>query len=159
IMSSAPFDNSTVTGIFLQDNTTPSGVNRNSNSIIANNIVYGFNSDPVVWSLGTSLAGITVRNNAYFSVSSSRPLWVGGSAQALNLTDWQSQLATDNNSMLRDPLLTDPTAYHSTDFLYYSPNGANPTSTSPVWKAGVGLSGTFADNFASTPRADWSIGA
>ena len=71
IVSTHRFKKASVYGIYLQDNKTPSGTQRNFNTVIQNNIVYGSQSDSLI-SAGTigSLDGITLSHNLFFNADS-----------------------------------------------------------------------------------------
>jgi hypothetical protein len=160
ILPSATFQNTEVMGIFLSDNTTPSGINRNVGSTIANNIVYGPVAAPLVWSeLAQPLAGITLDYNGYYSTAAN-PFRTGSNVQNnYALAGWQGAAAADAHSFYADPLLLDVAPFNSPGLNAYDYVSAKLQTGSPALGQGVSQATTFTDNFELIARAVWNIGA
>jgi hypothetical protein len=160
ILPSASFGGSDVAGIYLTDNTTPSGINRNTNSFIVNNIVYGFGSAPLIWSqLAQPITGITLDRNVYYSAYA-QPFWFGGDTQQhLNLAGWKSAVANDGGSTFADPLLRGPTQFQATGTQQYDFAGAALQAGSPALGFGISQAATFTNNFLLQTRPTWNAGA
>jgi hypothetical protein len=161
VMPFAPLATADVMGVFLQDNTTPSGVNRNSNSVIANNIVIGYNTDPLIWSeLAGPLGGITLTHNLYFSPAAT-PFRAGNSAvMDLSLAGWQALLGSGNEagSLFRDPQLVNAALFRGPRPAPYDVRNADLGAASPARNAGVAQT-VYTVNFAGAARAGWNVGA
>jgi len=142
-------------GIEIQDNMTPSGTNRNTSSLIENNVVYGFNADLLVWSRqATNVAGITWNHNVYFS-SGATVFGSGVPAVAASLAGWQAaHPGFDAASLWLNPLLVGVTQFAAAADTspVYDWRYAAPTGSSPAKGAGVSLSSFFTDDFTLAPR-------
>ena len=148
------------TGIEIQDNYTPSGVNRNVGSTIANNIVYGFNSGDYVFvsrqgSAGGGLTGVTVNNNSYYSLAAS-PFGFGPVPTAYSFANWKANATgLDTNSVFADPLFSDVTQFRgsTTTAPVYNPTYATVAASSPSIDAGLNLGSPF--NLALNSTSAW----
>jgi hypothetical protein len=161
IMPFSSFPNTNTYGIYLQDNTRPSGTNRNVNSVIANNIIYGFNNDPLVFSeLAGILGGITLDYNAYFS-GAALPFGAGfNTVQLYNFATWKAvMVGSDANSKFVDPLLIDVTQFRAAGTTPYDYTQANLQAGSPALNSGTPQTFTPSVNFLLAPRSSWNIGA
>jgi hypothetical protein len=102
-------------GIEIQDNLSPSGINRNANTEIRNNVVYGHGRGALVWShqgaVGGGLQGIRFGNNLYYSLNT-RPFLAGETARALSFADWRG-LAREENTLFADPEITRVDAFRA----------------------------------------------
>ncbi|MGO9091378.1 MAG: choice-of-anchor Q domain-containing protein [bacterium] len=126
-------------GIYIEDNYTPSGTNRNANSKVENNIVVASGStdlavDELQGSLGAPL-GITFDYNGYYNSNNSTPLAWGGTSYGF--VNWKSQSGQDAQSIDANPL-----------FASTSTPNFQLQNTSPAIKAGtnVGLTTDYAGN-------------
>ena len=158
IMPQATYPNSTIYGMFLTDNA-----NRNVNTVIANNVIYGYNNDFVVYSERTGpLTGITLDNNVYFSPAST-PFGSGNSVQIFyNFANWKLNVAgSDINTKFLDPLLISPSTFLVIGTSAFNYNNADLQSSSPAQNAGVVQPRAQAVNFRLQPRvgATWNVGA
>jgi hypothetical protein len=152
-------------GIFLQDNTTPSGTNRNMGSVIANNIIVGYNNDPLIFSARTgAIVGITLQNNLYFSPSA-KPFGSGNAVvSTYNFTQWKTNVGAgqENGSLFTDPLLENVSHFQTAGPAPYLFGNARPKTSptaSPALGAGASQAATFANNIELAPRgATWNIG-
>ncbi|NJK43725.1 MAG: hypothetical protein HC933_05080 [Pleurocapsa sp. SU_196_0] len=105
-----------VFGIKLRDNVTPSGTNRNVGSVIANNAVYGFNDDLIMYSEQSgALQGITLSNNLYFSLAA-KPFAVGydSSFKTTDFAGWKASVGAETGSQFKDPMLENVARLHGT---------------------------------------------
>jgi Divergent InlB B-repeat domain/Right handed beta helix region len=159
ILPKDPLPNTNTMGIFLQDNTSPSGVNRNVNSYIQNNIIYGFGNAPLIWIENqNALSGITVSNNVYYSAYAT-PFRIGSSAvQNVNFGSWQSLTGSDAASLFQDPLLVDATGFQAPGITPYDAANAGLTNASPARTAGKPQS-AYSNNLPGLPRQVWASGA
>jgi hypothetical protein len=157
IMPAWTFQNSNTYGIYLQDNGS-----QNTNSFIQNNIVYGFQSDPLFHSEknGTLLPGINIDYNLYFSATA-KPFSAGyNNVVTLNFTQWKAAIVgADTHSIFADPLLLDVTAFRGGTTNVYDHNKARLQPGSPALGTGTPQPYTPAVNFANQPRSTWNIGA
>jgi hypothetical protein len=160
-----------VFGIRLQDNTATNGTNNNVGSVIANNIIVGYNNDalifagrtgPLLFSVGAEpLRGITLKNNVYFSASAT-PFGSGSnSTTSYNFASWKTNAGTGQEigSLNQNPLLQNVAHFQSSAFARYQFRNAKPAAGSPA--IGAGSTQTdFSNSFELTTRtAPWSIGA
>ncbi len=161
--SGSPYSSTNIYGIYLQDNTSPSGVNRNTNSIIENNIVYGFTGDPLIFSeVAGAISGVIVDYNDYYSSAGASPFGVGYNSITFGaFAWWQSKASVDTHSKYTNPLLVDATAFSATAATtpVYDYAKANVGTGSPAAAAGASLSSSFTVNFAGTSRSTWNMGA
>ncbi len=148
-------------GIYLLDNTTPSGTNRNTNSFIQNNIVYGFNNDSLISTeIAGALGGINLDFNTYFSASNAAFRRGFNTVTYSNFAGWKTAIAgSDTNSQFIDPKLIDVTAFRAIGIGAYDPRNANLKAGSPVIGAGTAQSFLPAINFLGTSRSGWNAGA
>ena len=156
ILPATPLPNTSTMGIFLQDNTTPSGTNRNVNSVIQNNIVYGFGNAPLIWIQNQkALSGVSMDRNVYFSPQSEtafgleatkpragRPavLWEFVASKARSLLGWGAPvpfhewqaLGLDLHGQFMDPLLVNAAAFQAGPGVPYDYRHAQLRSGSPA---------------------------
>jgi hypothetical protein len=150
-----------VFGIKLGDNTTPSGTNQNVNTVVANNIVYGFNQDPVIYSdKSGALEGITLSNNVYYSAAP-KPFgsWDGTNVLAFDLAAWKTSVKSEVNSQFKDPMLENIAHFRTLSPTLYQFDQAKPKAGSPVIGAGTPMPFTSAMDFELKPRVGWNAGA
>jgi hypothetical protein len=150
-----------VFGIKLRDNTSDTGINQNLNTVIANNIVYGFNQDPVIYSDRTgALEGITLTNNLYFSLAT-KPFgsWDGTNVLAFDLAAWKTSVKSEANSQFKDPLLESIEHFRTPSPTLYKYDQAKPKVGSPAIGAGISMPFTPPVDFELKPRVGWNIGA
>jgi hypothetical protein len=152
-------------GIFLQDNTTPSGTNRNTGTTIANNIIIGYNNDPLVYSARTgAITGITLKNNLYFSPSAA-PFGSGDNTVfSYNFAQWKTNVGAGQEvgSLFADPLLQNVAHFQTVGIAPYLYGNARPKAgppTSPALGAGASQATTFTNNIELQTRSVWNIGA
>jgi hypothetical protein len=154
------FANTDTFGVYLQDNKTPSGTQRNSNTVIQNNIIYGYNADYVFFTqLTGAQGGINLNFNNYFSATA-KPFGSGDSTVAsYTFAQWKAAITgSDVNSKFQDPLLLDLTAFRATGVVPYDFTKANLGPGSPALNAGTPQ--TFPPvNYTGAARATWNIGA
>ena len=162
ILPASPPPNTDTIGIFLQDNTTPSGVNRNVNSVIQNNVIYGFGNVPLIWSeLAGPLLGIAIDYNNYYGVTSTSSFRVGSNSVAsIGLVAWQSQLSgAETHSTFQDPKLVGIAQFNVGGITPYDYKNADLSATSPLRGAGTAQS-TISTNLIGASRAgNWNLGA
>jgi hypothetical protein len=150
-----------VFGIKLGDNTTPSGTNQNVNTTIANNLVYGFNQDPVMYSdKSGALEGITLSNNLYFSAAP-KPFgsWDGTNVLAFDLAAWKTSVQSEVNSQFKDPMLESIAHFRTPSPTLYKYDQAKPKAGSPAIGAGEQMPFMPAVDFELKPRVGWNVGA
>ena len=151
-----------VFGIFLQDNTAPSGTNRNVGTVIANNVIVGYNEDKLIYSARTgALGGITLKNNLYFSAAAA-PFGSGDAVQInyATLAQWATNAGGESGSQFTDPQLQSVAHFQSSAFARYQYRNAKPLPGSPA--LGTGAAQTeFSTNFELTarPATPWNVGA
>ena len=169
-------------GLYLWNNTTPSGANPNTNSFVVNNLIVGWssatsaNSQNVIWYQGNGAdPGVTVNNNAYWNpnVANTFNLGFNSTVATDTFAQWQTATGNDSLGLFTNPGLTNlqalvdpgyPNTPVSTPFDYHN---AVPQSGSPLIGKGMNLStfsaipGTaFVTNLLGQNRgASWSIGA
>jgi hypothetical protein len=139
-----------VYGMFLLDNG-----GRNVGTVIANNIIYGFNNDWLIYSAASSQPGIAFTHNMYFSTAAN-PFGIGGSRSSFG--QWAAAMH-ETTTTSSDPKLVDVTRYRGTGSDPWNPRGANLQASSPARNAGA-VQSEYSDNFADQPRstAGWNIG-
>ena len=160
IMPFNPIPNTSTFGILLQDNTS-SGTQRNTNSIIQNNIIYGYNNDAVIFTqLNGAQTGVNINNNMYFS-GSTAPFGAGfNTVSSYDFAGWKVAITgADTNSFFADPQFVDVTQFRAAAPAPYLIDNANLGPTSPARNAGTPQSFLPTVNFNLTPRAGWNIGA
>jgi hypothetical protein len=160
ILPPAALPNTDVIGIFLQDNTTPSGTNRNTNSFIQNNIVYGLSASvPLIWSeYPGAIAGIALSNNVYFS-GYATPFWQGSAnVLTLNFANWVSKTAADSASAFKDPGMVDATAFQASGTTPYDYTKADLSSSASARSFGQPQT-VFSNNLPGNTRSAWNSGA
>lgn len=160
VMPKHRFENAPAYGIYLQDNKSPSGIQRNTNSFIQNNIIFGYNNDSLVSaSTIASLDGITLSHNLYYSVNAT---WQG------SIKNWlragymglrQPGIASlDKSGRFDDPMFVGAdhfatSAIGPADYIKAELKSGSPAS-------GNGTPQPFdATNFALLPRRRWNVGA
>jgi hypothetical protein len=156
IMPSYVIPNTTTYGIFLTDNA-----GRNVNTVVANNIVYGYNNDSLVYSEASGpLTGITLNNNLYYSASAT-PFGSGSSSARLyNFAGWKANAAgSDTNSLFADPQFVDVNHFKTTGPTAYLFNYADLLSTSPARGKGATQNINPTVNYRLENRSTWNIGA
>ncbi len=160
IMPPGPLPNTGTMGIFLQDNTAPGGVNRNTNSFIQNNVIYSFGEVPAVWIQSLdALSGITVDNNVYYNSTYATPFKIGYDVvQLADFPTWRAQTGADAHSLFSDPLLIDALAFQSTGTTPYDYANANLGSLSPARGMGA-VQSAFSHNLTGAVRSAWNAGA
>jgi hypothetical protein len=159
ILPAVPLPNTSTMGIFLQDNTTPSGVNRNVNSVIQNNIIYGFGNAPLIWIQSQkALSGVAMSNNVYFSAYAT-PFSIGyDSVQYVNFATWLSMTGVDSLSLFQNPSLVNVTAFQAPGTAPYDYANANLSSVSAARGMGKTQS-VFNNNLPGAVRSVWNGGA
>ena len=155
-------------GLYLWNNTTPSGGNPNTNSFVLNNLIVGFdNTEPVIWYQGTGAdPGVTVNYNAYWNAGATNVFNLGFSTVANDtLAQWQAASGNDAKGLFANPqlanlaALVDPGYPNTPVSTAYSYLNAAPSAGSPLLGAGMALS-QFSTNLTGAPRTGaWSIGA
>jgi hypothetical protein len=160
ILPAAPLPNTDTVGIFLQDNSTPGGANRNANSFIQNNVIYGFADAPLIWIQNQkALSGITLNNNVYYSAYAT-PLRSGfdASVQNVGFAAWRSLTGADGASLFADPLLVDASAFQASGSAPYDYRKADLGTSSPARGAGTAQS-AFSTSLTGATRSAWNAGA
>ncbi len=143
-----PYTNAgtSVFGIRLADNGT-----RNVNTMIVNNIVYGFTGDPLVHR-DASRSGVTLDYNVYYSAGTATPFEAGfNSLTRFNFADWRAASGSDAHSVYANPKLINVNVFDQpSDYA-----NAKPQASSPAIGIGSVLSGcsinatcAFMKNFA-----------
>jgi Right handed beta helix region len=161
IMPTHRFDNASVYGIYLQDNKTPSGIQRNFNTVIQNNIVYGSQNDSLI-SIGTigSLDGIRLSHNLFFSTNSNwigkAKTWMRNGYAGLRQPHASNK---DEQGLNSDPELVGVQHFLQSQILPFDHAQADLKSNSPARNAGVAQDFTPSVNFRLVPRTGWNIGA
>jgi hypothetical protein len=161
VMPAAALPNTDTVGIFLQDNTTPGGTNRNAGSFIQNNVIYGSGAGtPLVWIQNTkALAGITLSNNVYHHRTDAAPFRIGfDTVQSVGFAAWQAQTNADLQSLYVDPQLLDAAAFHVPGVAPYDYRKADLAATSPARGVGKPQS-AFSTNLPGAVRSVWHAGA
>jgi hypothetical protein len=161
IMPSGTFPNASTFGIFLLDNA-----NRNVNSVIANNIIYGFNNDALIYAeLTGPLTGITLNNNLYFSTGAT-PFGSGNGNVAsspvkrYNFSGWKVNASgSDTSSVFAAPLLVDANHFNGTGIAPYVFGNADIGSSSPARNLGITQLFSPPVNFRLQNRGSWNAGA
>ena len=161
IMPSSPFPNALTFGIFLQDNA-----NRNVNSMIANNIIYGFNNDALIYAeLTGPLTGIALNNNLYFSTGAT-PFGSGSGntpstpSVRYNFSGWKLNAASsDTSSVFADPQLLDAIHFNGTGNTPYFFGNAAIGGSSPGINLGISQLFSPPVNFRLNNRSQWNAGA
>ncbi|HEV8267517.1 MAG TPA: hypothetical protein VGR00_04760, partial [Thermoanaerobaculia bacterium] len=152
-------------GIEVLDNKTPSGTERNVNSVIANNVVYGFGNGLVAISRQASaLAGVAFDRNIYFGAASAS-FGYGSPVTTTNFAGWKGQFpGLDAQSLWQDPQLVDVTRFGASAAAVpvYDWTFAALTATSPAKDMGLSLAPLFTNDFALLLRPQgmaWDAGA
>ncbi|HZZ91931.1 MAG TPA: chondroitinase-B domain-containing protein [Usitatibacter sp.] len=156
VMAYNDVPNSYVAGIYLQDNGS-----NNTNSVIQNNIVYGFNQDAVFFSEHAgALAGINVDFNDYYSTAA-KPFGSGyNTVTYYAFAGWKAATpGADTHSLFQDPLLDDAVQFRTQGTAAWNYASAGVAPTSPTINSGTAQSFAPAVNFAGAPRVGWSMGA
>jgi hypothetical protein len=150
-----------VFGIYLQDNGT-----RNVNTVIQNNVIYGFTSgtSPIgtgalMFSQKTGpLSGISLNNNVYYTLAT-KPFGAGNnSVTYYDFAGWKTATGADSASRFQDPKLVDVTKFAVAGPAPYNPLYANLAAGSGAAGAGA-FQGSYANNFELKPRNTWNAGA
>jgi Right handed beta helix region len=161
IMPTHRFHNASVYGIYLQDNKTPSGIQRNSNTLIQNNIVYSSQHDSLI-SIGSigSLDGIKLSHNLFFSTDSN---WIGKAKTWMRngYAGFRQPHASDKDEqgLNSDPEFVGVQHFLKGRILPFDHTQAELKSNSPARNAGVAQDFTPPINFRLAPRNGWNIGA
>jgi hypothetical protein len=160
IMPAAALPNTETMGIFLQDNTTPGGANRNTGSVVQNNVIYGSASTPLIWIENTkALSGVTLGNNVYYNGKYATPFRIGfDSVQNVNFATWLSQTGADSLSVFKDPLLVNAAAFQAAGTAPYDYTKADLQSSSPARGMGKAQS-AFSNNLPGAVRSVWNASA
>ena len=161
IMSYYDLPNDSTYGIYLQDNKTPSGTQRNTNTVIQNNVVVGFNQDAVLFSeLSGAQGGLNINDNDYYSTAS-KPFGSGfNTVTFYDFAGWKvATPGSDGASMFADPLLNDVAQFRTLGTAVWDYNAANVASGSPTLGAGAAQTYSPAVDFAGKARSGWNIGA
>jgi hypothetical protein len=152
-------DGYVVTGIKLRDNVTSTGINRNVNTVIANNIIYGYHNDKLVFSdRAGKLDGITLKNNLYYSTAA-KPFatYANGQYTEYDLPAWKTKVGSETSSVFTNPKLVNVDSFQ-TSGTFYDYKNADLTSTSPA--RGMGDAQTlFNYNLPGATRSVWNAGA
>ena len=159
IMPATSVANAATRGIFLLDNKTPSGTQRNVNSVIQNNIVVALTSDPVIFSELPGAIGVNLDYNVYWSPAA-KPFGAGyNTVTSYDFAGWGTAMGgMERNSKFADPKLVDVTAFRGTGAVWdYSK--ADLATGSPAINAGTPQAFSPAVNFRGTARSPWNIGA
>jgi Chondroitinase B len=161
IMSSHRYANSTVYGIYLQDNLAPSSVQRNVSTVIQNNIIYGLHNDSLI-SSGTvgALGGITLSHNLLFSADQSTigtaKAWIqNGFAGLRQPGAWKN----DKHGLYANPDFIDVEQFYTNSNQPFDYTKADVKSSSPAIGAGLPQDFSPAVNFRLEPRQRWNVGA
>jgi hypothetical protein len=161
VMPYLPIQNTSTYGIFLQDNKTPSGTQRNTNTVIQNNVIVGFNQDAVLFTeLPGTQTGLNLDYNVYYSTAS-RPFGAGfNSVTYYTFTGWKSATpGADIASLFQDPFLNDVTEFRAFGSAVWDFNKADVSAASPTMGRGAPQSFDPAVNFRGTARSGWNVGA
>jgi hypothetical protein len=148
-----------VTGLKLRDSVTTTGINRNVNTVIANNIIYGYNNDKLIRSDRAGvLEGITFKNNVYYSTAA-KPFatYANGQFNEYELAAWKTNVGSESNSLFTNPLLLNVGSFQVNGTAYDYKN-ADIGSASPARALGVSLP-VFSTNFSGVTRSVWNAGA
>ncbi len=162
-------------GMYLWNNTTPSGGNPNTNSFVLNNLIVGWdNTAPVMWYQGSGAdPGVTLNNNAYWNAAFANDFNLGfNSVSQVNFAQWQQATGNDAAGLFANPGLTNLRALMNPNYpgpasAVFDYRNAIPASGSPLLGKGQNLSSfpalpnaAFSTNIAGQPRgSSWSIGA
>jgi hypothetical protein len=161
IMAYYDFPNADTFGIYLQDNQAPSGTQRNSNTLIQNNVVHGFNQDAVLFSAQTgALGGINLDYNVYYSAAT-KPFGSGyNTVTFYNFTGWKAATpGADANSRFQDPLFVDLVEFRTAGSAAWDYARADVAAGSPTLGTGAPQAFSPAVNFRLAPRSSWNVGA
>jgi hypothetical protein len=156
ILPKAIVPNAGTYGIFLTDNGT-----RNLNTTIANNIIYGYNNDALIYSEKTGpLTGISLNYNVYYSTGST-PFGSGNAApRTYNLAGWKvNATGSDANSLFADPQLLNVNHFNVSGIEPYQFNNADIGANSPARSAGAVQNLNPALNYRLESRRTWNSGA
>jgi hypothetical protein len=156
IMPATPIPNTATFGIFLTDNA-----GRNINTTIANNIIYGYGDDSVIYSESNGpLTGINLNNNLYYSTSAT-PFGSGfNTVKLYNFAGWKANAAgSDTRSLFADPEFVYLNHFRIPGISPYLYSNADLLSTSPARNAGAAQSFSPAVNYRLENRSVWNIGA
>ncbi len=155
IMSQATLQNTDTMGIFLQDNKTPSGTQRNVNSRIENNLIIGFRSDPLLWTdITGTLEGVNVDYNLYFSTNA-KPFRVASTDK--DFAGWKTGSGADAHGVNADPQIVNAQGFQAAGEVYDWKDAKLGTS-SPALNAGNPQE-AFNFDITNQDRAGWNIGA
>jgi hypothetical protein len=170
-------------GLYLQDNATPGGANRNAGSLIQNNLIVGADDSPLVWiAANEPPAGIVLDHNLYhapkpdsafrlgagrpratriealkeYATSLARRLWRGDLGE-LSFKDWQAA-GFDAQGRFAEPRLSNPGGLRPVPGASYDYRAAVPKAGSPALGMGVPQP-TFRNNLVGDIRHAWSAGA
>ncbi len=148
-----------VSGIKLRDSVTSTGINRNTNSFVVNNIIYGYHNDKLVFSdHAGKLDGITFQNNVYYSTAA-KPFgtYANNQGTEYDLAAWKTNVGSEGNSVFTNPKLVNIDSFQ-TSGAFYDYKNADLAPGSPA--LGMGAAQTlFNYNFTGAVRSAWNIGA
>ena len=139
-------------GIYLRNNQTP-----DTNTVVANNLIYAFDStEPVVMLQGAApVPGVTFTNNVYYNAGTPAAFATNASTW-LTFQQWQAA-GEDKTGSFQDPQLAgvnqfqaSATTPYNTGLSPYDPTNAVPIAGSPVIGAGIPLS-QFSVNLNAAP--------
>ena len=140
-------------GIYLLNNQTP-----DTNTVVANNLIYAFDStEPVVMLEGAApVPGVTFTNNVYYNAGAKAAFATAPSgATWLTFSLWQAA-GEDKTGSFQDPQLVGvnqfqapATTSYNTGLSPYDPANAHPAPGSPVIGAGIAQS-SYTTNLANT---------
>ena len=152
-------------GLYFLNNATP-----DSNTVVANNIIYAFDkTEPAIMMEGPApLPGVAFYNNIYYNPSTSNIFATAPSGSTwLTFSQWQDA-GEDANGKFIDPKLAGVNQFqataaipYNTGLSSYNPTNAVPAAGSPVIGAGVAQSG-FNYNLSGTAftgSGGWNAGA
>jgi hypothetical protein len=172
-----------VIGLYLQDNVSPAGVNRNAGTSIVNNIIVGVDDSPLVWiASARPPTGVLFSHNLYhspkpgsafrlgafmprghgvhalkeYATSLARRL-AGNGAGILSFEDWR-QLGHDVNSQFAAPGFVRGSALQPVQPLAYDYANARIQPGSADIGKGIPQP-TFRNNLAGDIRHEWTPGA
>jgi hypothetical protein len=161
VMGFNSIPNTEIFGIYLQDNKSPSGTQRNANTLIQNNVVYGFNQDAVLFSeLVGAQGGVNLDFNNYFSTAA-RPFGSGyNTVTFYAFAGWKAATpGADASSKFADPQFLDVTRFRTLGPAVWDYAMAEAGPASPTVNAGTAQAFTPATNFRGVARSGWNIGA
>jgi len=160
VMPANAFTGGSTYGIYLVDNRTPSGTQRNTGSRIQNNVVLGYNDDKLFFTELKGAQGIDIDGNVYTSPST-RPFGAGyASVTFYDFAGWKAAITgADAGSFFADPLLADRTRLVGPGVLATDFGSADLQAASPARGTGIPQPFLPSVNFLGAPRTTWNRGA